>query len=368
MSRVWTRLAAALLLACGAASASAFVLFGDKWPNGSVVINLQLGPSGLLSDGSPSWDASAETALAAWNQVIDRVQFTAVRGSAAPIGDENGVNNVFFSNDIYGMPFSEGTIAITSNLFRGTTRLESDVVFNAALKWDSYFGKLRTGVPEFHRVAMHEFGHIVGLAHPDESGQTQPSLMDSHISNIAALTSDDIAGAQALYGGSRPGFGSGTVSFPPRNESYDFRIALEGKYRDGLKRSGSSTSVDIEGDIVWTQEYLRYRVNQCSHAGAIARVMSEIDGAPTPDVCGASPVGQVPFPPRNESFEFRNELEAKYRDGLGRSGSLTSVDVEGDIVWTQEYLRYRVNGCGHAVAVQSVFVQIDGFAAPPVCR
>jgi len=44
------------------------------------------------------------------------------------------------------------------------------------------------------------------------------------------------------------------------------------------------------------------------------------------------------------------------------------VDNEGDVVWTQEYLRYRVNGCGHAVAVQDVMLQIDGFAAPPVCK
>jgi hypothetical protein len=46
----------------------------------------------------------------------------------------------------------------------------------------------------------------------------------------------------------------------------------------------------------------------------------------------------------------------------------TTVDREGDVVWTQEYLRYRVNSCGHGVAVQSVLTQIDGRAAPPVCR
>jgi len=44
------------------------------------------------------------------------------------------------------------------------------------------------------------------------------------------------------------------------------------------------------------------------------------------------------------------------------------VDREGDVVWIQEYLRYRVNSCGHAAAVQSVLTQIDGRSAPPVCR
>src|ERR1700730_2479841 len=47
----------------------------------------------------------------------------------------------------------------------------------------------------------------------------------------------------------------------------------------------------------------------------------------------------VSFPPRNETFLFRQDLEAKYRDGLRRSSSQTFVDLEGDIVWTQEYLR-----------------------------
>src|ERR1700687_2931196 len=52
----------------------------------------------------------------------------------------------------------------------------------------------------------------------------------------------------------------------------------------------------------------------------------------------------VSFPPRNETFVFRLQLEAKYRDGLNRSPTTTFVDNEGDIVWDQEYLRYRVSG------------------------
>lgn len=371
-----SRLALATALsACAATGVSAFVLLSDKWPDGAITMNVQLGPAPSLTDGSPGWDDSAASALATWNVYISRVQFRAVSGSTAAKGDGNGVNNVFFASDVYGMAFGSGVLAVTTNWLRRGTRTEADVVFNSAETWDSYGGSLRRGVQDFHRVALHEFGHALGLDHPDEHGQSVSAIMNSHIGNLDQLTADDVAGAQALYGGSgSPGgsggsFGAGTVSFPPRNESLDFRTQLEAKYRDALKRSPTATAVDLEGDIVWTQEYERYRVNQCSHDDAVARVMTQIDGLPAPPVCGASPIGQVLFPPRNESLDFRLQLETKYRDGLKRTATgSTTVDNEGDVVWTQEYLRYRVNGCGHAVAVQGVLVQIDGLPAPPVCR
>lgn len=163
------------------------------------------------------------------------------------------------------------------------------------------------------------------------------------------------------------GSSSPNVAFPPRNEPYDFRLQLESKYRDGLRRAAASTYVDIEGDIVWTQEYLRYRVNRCTHSEAVQRVMFQIDGGAPLPACGDEPSGQVQFPPRNEPFDFRLQLESKYRDSLKRPASSSYVDIEGDIVWTQEYIRYRVNYCDHYEATQRVFMQIDGRGVQPVC-
>jgi Matrixin len=363
-------LTCALMVAAGAISASGFSVFGNKWPAGNVVLQLQLGESSALSNGARSWGEVAEATLTDWNAAIQTVQLQVVRDSNADKGDGNRINNVFFSSDVYGMDFGANVLAVTTTWRRGGTRTEGDVIFNNGRAWDAYDGSLKRSPTDFRRVALHEFGHVLGLDHPDENGQAVSAIMNSHVSNLDRLTPDDVAGVQSMYGGSEVGggFGGGLVSFPPRNESLDFRNQLEATYRDGLKRSGQSTSVDNEGAVVWTQEYLRYRVNLCTHSQAVDRVMTQIDGGSIQSVCGQAPDGQVRFPPRNESLDFRNALEAKYRDGLRRVPTSTSVDLEGEVVWTQEYLRYRVNGCGHATGVQSVMTEIAGRTAPPVCR
>jgi hypothetical protein len=183
----------------------AFALLGPKWNTASVVMQLQLGSSGgPLLDGSVSWNESAETALALWNRHIKDTQFFVVRNSTAPIGDGDGANNVFFSSDVYGRSFN-GAIAITTVWTRRGVRTEGDVVFNSAKSWNSYRGPLRPAAGggtllDLQRVALHEFGHVLGLDHPDEFGQRVRAIMNSRTSDLDSLQSDDIEGAQFLYG------------------------------------------------------------------------------------------------------------------------------------------------------------------------
>jgi hypothetical protein len=156
------------------------------------------------------------------------------------------------------------------------------------------------------------------------------------------------------------------VLFPGRGDSFQFRNDLETKYSTGLNRAPGTTFVDREGEVVWTQEYIRYRVNGCDHATALQRVMTQIDGGAAGGICAAPPEGIVLFPSRADSLEFRRALETKYQQ-MGRGLSQSSVDVEGAVIWIQEYLRYRINGCDHATAIQKVFSQIDGGPVPDVC-
>ena len=49
-------------------------------------------------------------------------------------------------------------------------------------------------------IMLHEMGHIVGLGHPNESGQTVEAVMNTGGGYLNKLQPDDIAGIHALYG------------------------------------------------------------------------------------------------------------------------------------------------------------------------
>src|SRR4029434_7559750 len=133
-----------------------------------------------------------------------------------------------------------------------------------------------------------------------------------------------------------------------------------------LGRAPQVVFVDKEGEVVWLRESIRYRVNGCDHATAMARVLTQIDGGVAGGICGAAPVGVINYPPRNDTVQARRELETKYQQ-MGRGLSPTTVDMEGAAIWITEYLRYRTNGCSHAEAEAKVFSQIDSGPVPPIC-
>lgn len=265
-------LAAALVIIAGTESSRAYSLLGIQWPSSTAIImQLQLGSSSPLSDGSTDWNASMDAALSAWNGVLSGSgeSFQSVLGSSAAVAQHNSLNNVFFSNDVYGSAWGAGVLAITLTTYQvpSNISIESDMLFNQTLQWDSYRGNLRSrsGSPlyDIRRVALHESGHVLGLDHPDQHAQTVAAIMNSTISNLDSLQTDDIDGAHAIYGGTGgggggggtgggPGVGGGTHPMPPGNNPPTVSLTCSPcSVGPGATSELTANASDAEGDALF---------------------------------------------------------------------------------------------------------------------
>ena len=355
-----------------------FTLLDRRWPAGEISMEMQLGSASGLTDGSASWDDCAIAGLVEWNNDLggSGVSFSAVRDSTRTPAAPDSVNSVFFSDDIFGTPFGEQTLAVTQTfvfVVEGIdTTAESDVLFNNAQGFNCYRGATRLGpTPEgsdtadLRRVAIHEFGHVLGLDHPDEDTppQTVDAIMNAFVGDIDELQLDDIQGALTLYGVPVTG-----IPFPPRDQVLSFYLDLENEYRDTLGRAQNNPgNVNAEGSAVWLPEFLRYVLNGCSASEATSRVLLNIDTGSVQPVCGVVESGVINFPPRNLSVDFLTTLDTYCGDVLNESAPDSYIDLEGKAVWLEVYLGYRVNGCNNQQATDRVFQQIRTGVIAPFC-
>jgi predicted Zn-dependent protease len=182
---------AALAIAMPAAhSAHAYALEGQKWPTAKTSFAYRIpGKSTLFS-------TAMKQAMADWTRVTP-FTYTPLNQSAAPC-NMNAVNGAGFGATACGQAFGSTTLAVTITTFTSASiYVHAGTVFNAHKTFSVYAGSLKAGSTDFRRVAVHELGHALGLAHETKSGVQ--AIMQPLVSNIEKPQPDDIAGVRFLY-------------------------------------------------------------------------------------------------------------------------------------------------------------------------
>jgi predicted Zn-dependent protease len=196
--RIGRRATAAIMLAVlatapiGSRAAHAYALEGQKWSS------LRVGFRYMIPGKSAIFTTAFGQAMLDWNRV-SAFKYVGTKSSANPCAT-SGANGGGFSSTACGQAFGSGVLAITFYDFTSANRMtHAGTVFNSNVNFSVYTGALKSNTMDFRRVAVHEMGHALGMAH--ENNPNIPAIMAPFISNIETPQPDDIRGVRALYGG-----------------------------------------------------------------------------------------------------------------------------------------------------------------------
>lgn len=172
------------MIICGLGSVSlAYLLWGLQWPVGSNVAFYVNENTAQVPNELAAVNAAADT----WNAIYPAGLTMTYSGTTSVTTHGNdGSNNVYWDDE-----GSTGTLATAWAWFAGSTFIDTDMVFNDFYPWDTIGAQY-----DIETVALHEFGHWVGLDH-SATGIMTPSYSGTERS----IDSDARAGFEAMYGG-----------------------------------------------------------------------------------------------------------------------------------------------------------------------
>ena len=158
-------------------------------------LNVSLSSLGI---STASWQAAVNKAAVAW-EAIAGVNLVQVTDNGADFGDSTGNqqgDSHYGDIRIGGIGLSSSVLAeaFLPPAYNGGS-LAGDIVFNTNQPW-------RVGADyDIQTVAMHEFGHALGLDHSSDSTAT---MYPNYTGTDQVLAADDKSGMQSVYGTRQP--------------------------------------------------------------------------------------------------------------------------------------------------------------------
>ena len=227
----------ALVLLSVVSVSMAFILTGQKWPNGTDV-------SYSINPNTSQVNNEADAVIGAadsWSGIYPAGLRLSYGGSTSATSQGyNGINSVCWEDR-----GDSGALATAYWWYVGSTTVEADIVFNDYYNWSTSGDHY-----DVETVALHEIGHWVGLDH------SSTGIMQASYSGIQRSIDDDARnGFLTIYAGALGPFievdksglffsGPGQDSFMVRNsgiETLNFQIEEAIPWISASPTGGSST-------------------------------------------------------------------------------------------------------------------------------
>lgn len=297
--------------------AAAYVLLGYQWPlgtNARYLINAN-------TDQVPNESGAVRSAADTWSQVNSSGLRLTYQGTTSQTTyDYNGSNIVCWNNE-----GDSGALATSYIWYSGGTILETDLVFN-----DYYLWSTSGSHYDVETVALHEFGHWVGLGH------SSTGIMRASYSGIQHNLDDDAKnGFYVMYGGENPDkpsieldrhslsfLGNQERTFLVRNKGTDtlsYQISADRSWISVYPTSGSSGG---EWDEIFVATDTS-RLNIGNYSGTVRVTSGNADNSPQNITVTLAVINDKPpsvslsSPKNNAVVSKRVTVTANAKDDVG---------------------------------------------------